>query len=137
MRIPAKFGLVLLAAICSHIACTHYSTTESVPPSLKYPQFGESVIVPDPLVAKQIAGKVLDPGGNPVSRAIVEITTPDWSERVVAVFTDRDGRFAFAQQTLSEYAVKITKPGFAPLLVKIRISKAGASKLKLVMHIAT
>lgn len=131
-----RLALLLLILQISHIGCTHRREAPAVPADFKYPIAGENVAIADPLVARRFSGRVLDPNGDAVKQALVEVTSADWSERVSATFTDDRGFFSFSKLGLGQYPIRVTKPGFAPLLAKIKVSKTGPASVDLSLHLA-
>lgn len=135
---PALLSILLIISTFFQLGCISRAKAPGVPTDFKYPAAGENVELPEPLVARRVSGRVLDPNGHPVKRALVEITTPDWSERVSARFSDENGFFVFSDHLGSgEYPIRVTKPGFAPLLGKIKVSKSGPKAVDLTLHFAT
>ncbi|MFI5247740.1 MAG: carboxypeptidase-like regulatory domain-containing protein [Nitrospirales bacterium] len=137
MRVATVLSLVLAISLGFQVGCTHRTEPQVVPPGFRYPEIGVQVALPDPLLARRVAGRVLDPNGDPVKKALVELTKPNWQERIIARFTDDHGRFDFPNLALGEYPVRVTKPGFAPLLARIMVSKSGPRGVELTMHLAT
>lgn len=129
--------LLLAFSGCVQLGCVHKPERPIVPADFSYPAVGQNVELSEPLTASRVSGKVLDPNGDPVNRALVEVTTADWSQRVSATFTDESGYFDFSSLGPGEYPIRVTKPGFAPLLGKIRVSKSGPKSVNLNLHVAT
>jgi hypothetical protein len=129
--------LIIAISACFQPGCMNRSKAPVVPPDFKYPAVGANVALPDPLVASRVSGRVLDPNGDPVKRALVEVTTPDWSERLSARFTDEHGIFDFSELGPGEYPIRVTRPGFAPLLAKIKVLKSAPKSVDLTLHLAT
>lgn len=126
----------LTALMVVQSVCPHQKKDLTVPHGFKYPELGETVVIGDEILARRLAGKVFDPNGDPVDRALVEVTTEDWTKRIAAVFTDRQGRFEFCESEEAEYHIKITQYGFAPLRARIRLSKSASTQLRLDLFIA-
>jgi hypothetical protein len=53
------------------------------------------------------------------------------------MFTDKQGRFEFRRLKGSEYHIKVTKYGFAPLLARIKLAKRAAPQIELTLFVAT
>ena len=134
MRLAAT-QTALVLVLCMFVGCAHRGPS-AVPPGFKYPELGETVQVERPISAARLAGRVLDQAGYPVNQALVEITNDNWSRRLAARFTDEQGWFEFPGKG-KEYSIKVTKPGFAPLLAKIKIEESAPRQVDLTMYVAT
>lgn len=100
-----------------------------VPREFSYPESSESVEIE--VGAGTLSGIVADPNGGPLTNALVERVGASWANRVSAVFTDSQGRFRFSRQPNGEYYLKITKPNFSTLKVKVNLRNESKSKLRL------
>jgi hypothetical protein len=79
-----------------------------------------------------LAGRVVDGAGAPIPEVLLERLSAD-GKRVEAVFTNSNGRFVMKQRDPWVYAVRVSKPGFDTLLLKVRVSKNGKRELALTL----
>lgn len=110
--------------------------TASVPEGFHYPELGRSVVAAEPIIATRLAGGAMDEVGHPVERALVELMTPHWRKRISARFTDDAGRFDFGITKSGRYLLKVTTPGFAPLLARVTVLQSGPPGVTLTLHLA-
>lgn len=96
-----------------------------------YPESSEIVEIATPLNSRALSGKIIDPTGCGISSALIEIVDSDWKNPKNAILTNSRGRFNFQDITLGKYFLKISKPGFKTLLVKVIIKRSSKSLLKI------
>ncbi len=69
--------------------------------------------------------------GQRVPSALVERMTPNWRARLDATLTDSEGRFSFPGLSEGHYFVKVSKPGFDTVLVRVIVDREGTRELRL------
>jgi len=98
----------------------------------------ETVEIARVQTAKALSGVVRDPVGDPVPGAIVKEVSPDTSTVIQSVMTDADGKFAISPKSRNKvYHLFISRDGFNPLLVHVKISRWSSHFLDLKLHVAT
>ncbi len=114
-------------------AITHTVQAESqqVAKDFRYPESPETIKDGTPYGAKTLAGRVIDPAGAGMEKVLVERLDSGWGKRIDATFTDSDGSFSFFRYSGKTQFLRLSKPGFNTLLVKVRIKKNLKSQLKL------
>jgi hypothetical protein len=136
-----SFVAGLFMSVYFQFGCAHRIEAPVVPPGFNYYEPGEdagiSVVIDEPLEARQVAGTVRDTTGGPIEKALVEITKPDRGPRISARFTDQLGRFEFPNLGPGEYPIEITKYGFARLFATLKVSKSGPRGVTLTLQVGT
>jgi Carboxypeptidase regulatory-like domain len=102
-----------------------------VPAGFNYPQSQEIIKVEAQIESKSLSGLVTDPSGAVASKALVEKVRPGWGKRIKAMFTDTDGRFAFAAAAPGIHFLRISKPGFNTILLQVRLTPKAKSTLRI------
>ena len=124
LRLPA----LAAAALCLAVAGTS-AQQRSVPKDFSYPEGSQSVQIE--INGGALSGIVTDPNGGRLPDVLVERMGANWTNRNGAVFTDSCGRFRFSRVGNGAYYLKLSKPGFSTLKVKVRLRNGSKSKLHL------
>lgn len=109
---------------------------KKVPDDFKYPQSQETIQVDAWVESRSLSGVVNDPSGSVASQVLVERVRPGWGKRIAAVLTDAHGHFAFAGTTRGTYFLRVSKPGFNTMLMKVRVSGKVRSKLRIELKLS-
>jgi len=104
---------------------------QRVPASFNYPQSQETIQVDAEIKSRSLSGVVTDPSGAGASKVLVERVRPGWGKRISAVFSDTDGHFAFAGVGSGTHFLRVSKPGFNTMLLKVRVSAKTKSTLRI------
>jgi hypothetical protein len=125
-----KHAIVIVFLALLYASATEASAGQRpVPREFSYPDGSQSVEIE--VGAGTLSGIVADPNGGPLTNVLVERVGASWGNRVSAVFTDSHGRFRFSRQPNGDYYLKITKPNFSTLKVKVNLRNGSKSKLRL------
>jgi Carboxypeptidase regulatory-like domain len=125
-----RHAIVIAFLVLLYAGATETSAGQRpVPREFSYPEASQSVEIE--VGAGTLSGIVADPNGGPLTNVLVERVGASWANRVSAVLTDSRGRFRFSRQPNGDYYLKITKPNFSTLKVKVNLRKGSKSKLRL------
>jgi|GEM_PF-6978648 hypothetical protein len=138
-----KQALIIIAVLTISVGLAPVQSAQgqrkiqpTVPRGSEYPDNSEKVVLDEEVVAKKLAGRILDPNNNPIDKALVEQRTYKWRKRISATFSDKNGSFALHRSNCRPCYVQITKYGFAPLLARVRFSNSGSSQIKFSLYVA-
>jgi hypothetical protein len=110
---------------------------QKVPDDFGYPE-SMTYQFEDVIRSKSISGIITYTSGDAASDVLVEILEEDWGKRIEAILTDSKGHFAFAGNTPGVYFLKISKPGFNSMLLKIEVTtKRARPGLKIGLLLST
>ena len=109
---------------------------QRVPSSFNYPQSQETIQVDAEITSKSLSGIVTDPSGAGASKVVVERVRSGWGKRISAVFSNADGRFAFAGIGSGTHFLRVSKPGFNTMLLKVRVSAQSKSTLRIDLQLS-
>jgi hypothetical protein len=128
MNIFLAVCLALTAAVSNcqknHVAApSEEAKVQRVPEDFNYPESPETVQDEIPYEAKSLAGKISDPTGAGLGKALVELLSSGWKKRIDATFTDSEGSFSFSRYSGKTHFLRISKPGFNTLLIKVDIKE--------------
>jgi hypothetical protein len=105
---------------------------QRVPDNFSYPESPEIIQINKSIKSKSMSGIITDPSGAAASDVLVEILEDNWGKRVEAVFTNSEGNFTFTRRPPGIYFLKISKPGFDSMLLKVEVTtKRASSRLKI------
>jgi hypothetical protein len=113
----------------------------SVPVGFSYPDTPQSIEFVQPFLTKSLSGRVqlhaLRSGSvdMPVQKAIVERMSADWSTRLEATFSNSKGDFSFSGSLKGTNYLRVSKPGYATLKLKVIVTKRAPAKLDLPMAV--
>lgn len=107
--------------------------TRKVPKDFSYPEARETVKADAPLSVRSLAGKVVDSTNSAIERVLVERLSTGWNKRLDATFTDSNGLFSLPGRSNIQY-LKLSKPGFDTLLIRVRINRKAKAKLTLALN---
>ena len=96
-----------------------------------YPESPEIIKDETPHEAMALAGRISDHTGAGLERALVEHLSSGWKKRIDATFTDSEGSFSFSQYSGTTQFLKISKPGFNTLLIKVKIKEELKTQLNI------
>jgi hypothetical protein len=134
-RVKYLFSWLLLLGLTlsalSYQGVAKIQTESKVPPSFSYPEAMGTVVIDTPLKSASLAGKVIDQGGDGLTKVLVEKITPDRKRRLEATFTDRKGGFRFPRPIRTGiYYLRFSLPGYADLIVKVNVRKKAKPLMK-------
>lgn len=102
-----------------------------VPAGFNYPQSQETIQVDAEIKSRSLSGVVTDPSGAGASKVLVERVRANWGKRISAVFSDTDGHFGFAGIGPGTHFLRVSKPGFNTMLLKVRVNAKTKSTLRI------
>lgn len=121
---------------CDVVSHTAQAETQQVAKDFSYPESPETIKDETPYEAKSLAGRVVDPTGAGMGKALVERLNAGWKKRIAATLTDPEGSFSFSRSSSKAQFLRISKPGFNTLLVKVKIKKNLKSQLNLKLGVS-
>jgi len=122
---------LLISGVIPFLSVARNQCGQKVPANFNYPQSQETIQVDAEIKSRSLSGVVTDPSGSVASRVLVERVRPGWGKRISAIFSDTDGRFAFAGVGPGTHFLRISKPGFNTMLLKVRVSAKAKSTLRI------
>jgi hypothetical protein len=133
--------LALLAAVSycrqGHVAThTEQAEAQQVAKDFSYPESPETIKVETPYEAESLAGRISDPTGVGLERALVECLSSGWKKRIDATFTGSEGSFSFSRCSGKTQFLRISKSGFNTLLVKVKIKENQKSPLNIKLGVS-
>lgn len=124
-------GLLISGAAVPFLGLARNQYGQKVPAGFNYPQAQETIKVEVEIESRSLSGLVTDPSGAAASRVLVEKVRPGWRKRISAVFTDTEGHFAFAGVGPGTHFLRVSKPGFNTMLLKVKVSTKAKSTLQI------
>lgn len=109
------------------------SQAPKVPKGFSYPEARETVKVNQSNSIRVLAGRVADSNNAPIEKVLVERLSHGWGKRFGAIFTDLNGSFYFPGRFEKTQYLRLSKPGFDTLLIRVRVN--GRSKRKLTLSL--
>ena len=109
---------------------------QKVPDTFNYPQSQETIQLDAEIKSRSLSGVVTDPGGAAASKILVERVRPGWGKRVSAVLSDSTRHFAFAGARPGTHFLRVSKPGFNTMLLKVRVSAKARSPLRIELKLS-
>jgi hypothetical protein len=89
-------------------------------------------------LARSLDAEVFDPGGSPISGALVEEFSSEWKEVLRTTKTDATGKFSFAPvKGRDVYYIQLSMDGFDPLRIRLKIDPKKGKNLRLKLKVAT
>src|SRR5262245_37551526 len=111
---------------------------QRVPEDFNYPESPQIIQVDKVIKSKSLSGIITDSVGAAVSDVLVEKLEDNWGKRVEAILTDSKGYFAFIGAKPGLYFLKISKPGFDSMLLKVEVTtRKASSRLKIALALST
>lgn len=107
-----------------------------VPKSFSYPEAQESIRIDAKINSRWLSGVVFDSTGAAMSKVLVERLRANWGERLDATFSDANGVFRLTNYAGRTHFLKLSKPGFKTLFVKVGLTKHGRRKLRVELRTA-
>jgi hypothetical protein len=99
-------------------------------------QSHETIQVDAEINSGSLSGIVTDPTGAVASQVLVERVGPGWGQRLSAVLSNTDGHFSFAGVDPGNYSLRISKPGFNTMLLKVRVIPQTRSSLQIELQLS-
>lgn len=133
--------LTLLAAVSncqrSHVVTrAEQSKAPQIAEDFSYPVSPETITNETSYEAKSLAGRINDPSGAGLEKALVERLSSGWKKRLDATFTDSEGSFSFSHYSGKTQFLKISKPGFNTLLVRVKIKENLKTPLSIELNVS-
>lgn len=122
---------LLIGVVVPFLSVARNQCGQKVPSGFNYPQSQETIQVDAEIKSRSLSGVVTDPSGAAASRVLVEKVRPGWRKRISAVFTDTEGHFAFAGAGPGTHFLRVSKPGFNTMLLKVKVSAKAKSTLQI------
>src|SRR5882672_181860 len=109
---------------------------QKVPDTFNYPQSQETIQVDAEIKSRSLSGVVTDPSGAVASQVLVERVRPGWGKRIAAVLTDSHGHFVFARAAPGTHFLRVSKPGFNTMTLKVRVTPKARSRLQIELKLS-
>jgi hypothetical protein len=139
---PMEFGFVRrlmtasLAGILPLLGVASNHCGQRVPAGFNYPQSQETIRLDAEIRSRSLSGVVTDPNAAVAALVLVERVRPGWGKRISAVFSDPDGHFAFAGVGPGTHFLRVSKPGFNTMLLKVRVTPKSRSRLQIELKLS-
>jgi hypothetical protein len=127
--------LVLFVVAFSTFAETGKPNHSRAPKGFHYSESQETIQVDVPFESSSLAGVAVADTGAGLDKVLVECLDPGWGRRRSARFTNPEGAFRFGKQGTGTHYLRLSKPGFKTLLVKVLIVKKAPSQLRLELRV--
>lgn len=133
--------LVLLAGVSNcqrdqHVRHVEQTKPQQVAEDFNYPESPATIQVESPYEAESLTGRISDPTSGGLERVLVERLSSGWKKRIDATFTNSEGSFSFSRYSGKTQFLKISKPGFNTLLVKVRLKDNVKSPLSIKLSVS-
>ncbi|HET6975854.1 MAG TPA: carboxypeptidase-like regulatory domain-containing protein [Pyrinomonadaceae bacterium] len=125
---------LLISGVVPFLGLARNQLGQKVPTGFNYPQAQETIQVEAEIESRSLSGLVTDPSGAAASRVLVEKVRPGWRKRTNAVFSDTEGHFAFAGAGPGTHFLRISKPGFNTILLKVKVTAKAKTTLQIDLH---
>jgi len=96
----------------------------------------EAIKIQKPFRASSLSGIVVDRTGSEIPGVLVERLSLDENSAQEGIVTDPKGLFIFPQITQGKHSLKLTKPGWSTMYIRVVIDKKAKGKLEVEMSIA-
>jgi hypothetical protein len=106
---------------------------QRVPADFVYPSSQETLQIDAVIKSKSLSGIVTDPNGAPLPKVLVERVNKNWGERIEAILTDSEGQFVFEPSRAGIHFVRLSKPGFTPMLLRVNVNQKARANLSIVL----
>jgi len=132
--VPTVIALIINALV---LFPSQAQEQKRAPENFSYPPSAEIVQINKAIKSKSLSGAVTDPSGAAASDVLVEKLADNWGKSIEAVLTDSKGYFALAEGAPGVYFLKLSKPGFDSMLLKVEVTtKKANSKLKIKLRLS-
>ncbi len=108
---------------CDVVAYADQAEQQQVAKDFSYPESPETITNEVPYEAKSLAGRVADVTDAGLEKVLVERLGSGWGKRLDATFTNSDGSFSLSCNSNKVQYLKLSKPGFDTLLIKVVTKK--------------
>lgn len=112
------------------------SKTRKVSRGFNYPEARETVKTNAPDSVRSLTGRVVDSTNSAMKDVLVERRSTGWIMRLDATFTDSSGLFWLPGSSSIQY-LKLSKPGFDTVLIRVRINRRSKAKLTIALNPST
>ena len=109
---------------------------QKVPVPFNYPQSQDTIQIDSEIESRSLSGIVTDPSGAMASKVLVERVRRGWGKRISAVFSSEDGHFAVDGVRSGIHYLRVSKPGFNTMLLKIKVNAKSKSTLRIDLHLS-
>jgi hypothetical protein len=111
---------------------------QKVPEDFSYPPSPQIIQINKAMRSNSLSGVITDPSGSATSEVLVEILESNWGNRIEAILTDSEGVFAFTKNAPGVYFLRLSKPGFDSMLLKVQVAKKKAGlRLRVKLRLST
>jgi hypothetical protein len=114
---------------CDVVVHANQAETQQIAKDFSYPESPETITVEVPYEAKSLAGRVADVTDAGLEKVLVERLSSGRGKRLDAIFTDSNGFFSLRCNSSRVQYLKLSKPGFDTLLIKVVMKKDLKSRL--------
>jgi len=121
---------------CDVIAYTNQAEKQQVAKDFSYPESPETIKDEVPYKAESLTGRVLDITDAGLGKVLVERLGSSWRKRLDATFTDSNGFFSLPCNSNKTQYLKLSKPGFNTLLIKVVMKKKNKSRLNVKLSVS-
>jgi hypothetical protein len=121
---------------CDVVAQTNQAERQQVAKDFSYPDSPETIKDEVPYEAESLAGRVIDITDAGLGKALVERLSYGWGKRLDATFTDSNGFFSLPCNSNKTQYLKLSKPGFNTLLIKVVMKKKTRSRLNVKLGVS-
>ena len=127
---------LLIGGVVPFLSLARNQYGQTVPRSFKYPESQETIRIDAKIESRLLSGIVRDPNGAGSSKVLIERVEPGWGKRLGAVFSNTNGHFAFTRVRSGTHFLRISKPGFNTMLLKVRVSTKIKSTLQIELKLS-
>lgn len=126
--------LCAIALLFMQIAWLGRQGGQHVSSTFVYPDAPEIMEYQEVQSVKSLSGIVRNPQGDAVGDVLVEVLSVATRVRFDAVLSGRDGKFNLgSQNSTGTYVVRFSKPGFNTVVMRIKLSRAGARDISVTL----
>jgi hypothetical protein len=121
---------------CDVVAHTNLVEKQQVAKDFSYPESPETIKNEVPYEAESLTGKVVDITDTGLGKVLVERLGSGWGKRLAATFTNSNGSFSLPCDSNKTQYLKLSKPGFNTLLIKVVVKKKTKSRLNVKLGVS-
>ena len=138
MNIDITRQLIAMLLICvlPLIGVARNQCAQKVPANFKYRQSQETIQLDDEIESRSLSGMVTDPTGAGAAEVLVERVRRGWGKRISAVSSNKNGEFTFPAVRSGTHFLRVSKPGFNTMLLKIRVNAKTESTLRVELQLS-
>jgi len=107
-----------------------------VPTTVLNPASPETIQIDMALQSQSLSGIITGPSGEPASDVLIERVDKGYRKRFEAIMTDAAGHFSFAGSTAGIHFLKLSKPGFDTILLKVSVDENATSNLEIDLRLS-